>query len=78
MCEGSLARDPGARGGAENAEAMMAAAKALDEIAGEIVDAAYNPHTEPSGSAIGVRSFSLALFALEGARRKAPVLKRKT
>ena len=64
MCDGTLARDLGARGGAESAEGMMGAAKALDEVSGEIVDAAYNPRT----GAIGVRSFVLASFPLDGAR----------
>ncbi len=40
-----MARDSGARGGAETAEAMMGAAKALHELTGEIAAAAYNPRT---------------------------------
>ncbi len=35
----------GARGDAECAEGLMSAAKALDEVTGEIVDAAYHLHT---------------------------------
>ncbi len=41
-----MARDSGARGGAETAEAMMGAAKALHELTGEIAAAAYRPCTE--------------------------------
>ena len=43
--EGTVARDLRAREGAESAAGKMAAAKALDEVTGEIADAAYTPHT---------------------------------